>query len=153
MFNARIVGVVCGAILLAAAIGAWWVSPVVTAVLVGAAVVLMSVWQVYRRVRHIPPVSTGTWVTVWVPLLFGALAVIALNGWIYRISADVGGESGETGTLIGLATGVVGMAAAYGYGRLRAQRVQLTEQQYGAGPDEDTVDEADDAEWFFPTAR
>ncbi|GAA3959670.1 hypothetical protein [Gordonia caeni] len=151
MFNARIVGVVCGAILLGAAIASWWVSPVVTAALVGAAVVLMSVWQVYRRVKHIPPVSTGTWVTVWVPLIFGALAVIALNGWIYRISADAGGESGETGTLIGLATGVVGMAAAYGYGRLRAQRVQVAEQQYGAAaaPDEDDV--AGEQEWFFPT--
>lgn len=149
MVSARIVGVVCGLILLVAAVGAWWLPPVATAVLVGIAVLLMSVWQVYRRVRHIPPVSTGTWVTVWVPLIFGALAVIALNGWIYRISADVG-DSGEAGTLIGLAAGVVGMAAAYGYGRLRAQRVQVAEQRYGAAAAVTDDDEPDEA-WFFPT--
>lgn len=149
----RIVGIVCGVILLVAAVAAWWVSPVLTAVLVAVAVVLMTAWQLYRRARHIPAAEQDVWtVYVW-PLTFGALAVIALNGWIYRISADAGGESGEFGTLIGLATGVVGMAAAYGYGRVRAQKVQVTEQQYGAVQTVDDAEDEPDEEWFFPTAR
>ncbi|MFZ2510793.1 MAG: hypothetical protein WAW85_06860 [Gordonia sp. (in: high G+C Gram-positive bacteria)] len=151
----KAVALVCGLILLVAAVAAWWVSPVLTAVLVAVSVVIMTGWQVYRRAQGIPAAAPNAWtVYIW-PLSFGALAVIALNGWIYRISADAGGESGEVGTLIGLATGVVGMAAAYGYGRVRAQKVQVSEQQYGGIPDGqargDDVD--DDADWFFPTAR
>lgn len=150
----RVVGVVSGLILLVAAVAAWWVWPVVTAVLVGVAVVAMTGWQLYRRAHHIEPAAQNVWtVYIW-PLTFGALAVIALNGWIYRISADAGGESGSVGTLIGLATGVVGMAGAYGYGRVRAQKVQISEQRYGAAHDEqESEDEADAApaqEWFFP---
>ena len=150
-----VVGVVVGLVLFAAAIAAWWVSPVLTAVLVAIAVVLMTAWQLYRRARGIPAAPQNAWtVYVW-PLTFGALAVIALNGWIYRISADAGGESGEFGTLIGLATGVVGMAAAYGYGRVRAQKAQLSllgddESPVGVTADQEDEDEAD---WFFPTAK
>lgn len=148
-----VVAGVCGLILLGAAIAAWWVSPVLTAVLVAVAVVIMTAWQLYRRARGIPAAPQNAWtVYVW-PLTFGALAVIALNGWIYRISADAGGESGEVGTLIGLATGVIGMAAAYGYGRVRAQEVQVSEQRYGAAQNLDDADDEPDAEWFFPTSR
>lgn len=148
-----VVAGVCGLILLGAAIAAWWVSPVLTAVLVAVAVVIMTAWQLYRRARGIPAAPQNAWtVYVW-PLTFGALAVIALNGWIYRISADAGGESGEVGTLIGLATGVIGMAAAYGYGRVRAQKVQVSEQRYGAAQNLDDADDEPDAEWFFPTSR
>lgn len=153
--TARVVGAVSGLILLAAAIGAWWVSPVLTAVLVAIAVVIMTAWQLYRRANGIEPAAQNMWtVYIW-PLTFGALAVIALNGWIYRISSDAGGESGQLGTLIGLATGVVGMAGAYGYGRVRAQKVQVAEQKYGADrteePEDDEDGEAEAAQdWFFP---
>ncbi|EGD55705.1 hypothetical protein [Gordonia neofelifaecis] len=144
---ARVAAGISGLLLLAAAILSWWVHPAITAVLVGLAVVVMSAWQVYRRRAGIEPMAAGWWTTYVGPLTFGALAVIALNGWIYRISADAGSDSGELQMLIGLITGVVGMAAAYGYGRLRAQRAQLGEI---ARPEDD---EQDDQQWFFPQAK
>ncbi len=123
--NARIAGGVSGLLLLIAAVAAWFVHPAVTAVLVGLAVVVMSAWQVYRRRTGVQALPENAFTTIVVPLVFGALAVIALNGWIYRISSDAGSESGDLQMLIGLITGVVGMAAAYGYGRIRAQKAQL----------------------------
>nr|WP_246372303.1 hypothetical protein [Gordonia humi] len=133
-----------------AAVLSWFIAPVITAVLVGAAVV-MSVWQVYRRRAGVPPLEQPTWVTITVPCTFGALAVIALNGWIYRISADAGGDDTNAGTLIGLGAGVVGMAAAYGYGRIRAQKAQLDEV-VDVDLDDDEPGESDE-EWFFPQAK
>ncbi len=148
----RVVAVLTGLILLTAAIASWWIAPPLTAILVGLAVVLLTGWQWYRRRAGIPRApATGWTMYVW-PLTFGALAVTALNGWIYRISADAGGDATNAGTLLGLAVGVVFMAAAYGYGRVRAQRVQLTEQQYGGAVDADADDEPDE-EWFFPVTR
>lgn len=147
-----IVGTLCGLILLVAAVGSWWFSPTVTAVLVGVAVLVMSVWQGYRRAKGIAPVSSNNWITIGVPVLFGGLAVTALNGWIMQVSrgADGGGESGMTQMTVGFVTGVIFMAAAYGYGRVRAQKVQLAEQQYGRPvaelPDEN--DEVDPNEWL-----
>ena len=147
--NARIASGISGLLLLVAAIVSWWVHPATTAILVGVAVVVMTAWQLYRRARGIEPVPGNVWTTIVVPLTFGALAVIALNGWIYRISADAGGESGEMQMLIGLITGVIGMAAAYGYGRVRAQRAQLKETAPAHETDDD-YEESDDQEWFFP---
>lgn len=66
--------------------------------------------------------------------------------------SDAGGAESHVGTLVGLAVGVVFMATAYGYGRVRAQRVQLSEQQYGGSPDAGEDDEPDE-EWFFPVTR
>ncbi|WP_353108612.1 hypothetical protein [Gordonia sp. (in: high G+C Gram-positive bacteria)] len=123
--NARIAAGVSGSLLLVAAIAAWFVNPVVTAVLVGMAVVVMSGWQMYRRRAGIEPLPESGFTTIVVPLVFGGLAVTALNGWIYRISADAGSGSGDLRMLIGLITGVIGMAAAYGYGRIRAQKAQI----------------------------
>ncbi|GAC58671.1 hypothetical protein GOHSU_45_00370 [Gordonia hirsuta DSM 44140 = NBRC 16056] len=149
------VGGACGLILLISAIGAWWFPPLLTAVLVGVAVVVMSVWQWQRRRRGIAPVSENSWVTVGVPTLFGGLAVITLNGWIMQVSRKAtGGESGVTAMLVGFVTGVIFMASAYGYGRLRAQRVQVSEQQYGGrrvrdtGDEHDAEDELDPNEWL-----
>lgn len=143
----RVVAVVSGVLLLIAAVAAWWVSPWITAVIVGIAVVVLSCWQWYRRRAGIPVAPETMWtVYIW-PLTFGALAVIALNGWIYRMSADAGGESSNTALIVGLVTGVVGMAAAYGYGRVRAQRVQVAEQQYGA-PVVDADEELDPNAWL-----
>ncbi|WP_132993620.1 hypothetical protein [Gordonia zhaorongruii] len=122
---ARVVAGVTGLLLLVAAIVSWTVDPVVTALLVAFAVVIMSLWQFYRRRAGIEPVARNVWTTIVVPLTFGLLAVTALNGWIFRISADSGGESGEVGMLVGLITGVIGMSAAYGYGRIRAQKAQI----------------------------
>ena len=148
---ARVVGVVTGALLLVAAIVSWFVHPAVTAVLDGAAVVVISVWQVFRRRAGIEPLAQSTWVTIVVSLIFGALAVIALNGWIYRISADAGTESGDLQMVVGLCTGVIGMAAAYGYGRLRAQKAQLDEVVEVNIDDDDPQAAGDD--WFFPQAK
>lgn len=140
------VAAVAGLVLLVAAVASWWVSPWITAILVAIAVIVLSYWQWYRRRRGLPGAPETTWtVYVW-PLTFGALAVIALNGWIYRISADAGGGSGELGMIVGLITGVVGMAAAYGYGRVRAQEAQLAE----VAPADGDRDEPADEEWFFP---
>lgn len=149
----QVTAVVAGLILLVAAVAAWWVSPWVTAILVGVAVVVLSCWQWYRRRRGIPPAPETAWtVYVW-PLTFGALAVIALNGWIYRISVDAGGGSTTIGMLAGLATGVVGMAAAYGYGRVRAQKAQLAQVVDNAVDDPGEQRESgDDQQWFFPQA-
>lgn len=146
-----IVGTICGLILLVAAVAAWWAPPVLTAILVGLAVIVMSLWQLYRRGRDIPPVSVNNWVTIGVPLLFGGLAVVALNGWIMQISRGAdGGESSTTATLVGLGTGVVFMASAYGYGRVRAQKVQISEQKYGETAAKVTADddEIDPNEWL-----
>ncbi|MFT3714951.1 MAG: hypothetical protein QM774_03115 [Gordonia sp. (in: high G+C Gram-positive bacteria)] len=148
-----IVGTLCGLILVVAAAGSWAMPPLWTAVLVGVAVVVMSVWQWLRRRRGIAPVSTSNWVTIGVPVLFGALAVTALNGWIMQVSRDAD-DHGSVGTelLIGFATGVVFMAAAYGYGRVRAQKVQQAEQQYGAAQDPGD-DEIDPNEWLRTFSR
>lgn len=149
------VGGVCGLILLISAIGAWWFPPLLTAVLVGAAVAVMSVWQWHRRRRGIAPVSESSWVMVGGPTLYAALAVITLNGWIKQVSRSAtGGESGMTTMLVGFVTGVIFMASAYGYGRLRAQKVQVSEQQYGGrrvrdtGEKPDAEDELDPNEWL-----
>ncbi|MGB3698700.1 MAG: hypothetical protein WBA05_14830, partial [Gordonia sp. (in: high G+C Gram-positive bacteria)] len=118
--TARLAAGVSGALLTVAAVVAWWVSPAITATLVGVAVVVMSAWQLYRRRAGIEPQTADVWNTYVWPLTFGGLAVVALNGWIYRISSDAGGESGHMQMVVGLVTGVIGMASAYGYGRLRA---------------------------------
>lgn len=149
---ARVVGWTTGALLLVAAILAWFVHPAQTAILIGLVVIIMSVWQVYRRRAGIEPLEPSTWLTIVVPLIFGALAVTALNGWIYRISADAGTESGDLQMLIGLITGVVGMAAAYGYGRIRAQKAQMDEV-VDVNVDDDEPGDPDDTEWFFPQAK
>ncbi|MFT3662723.1 MAG: hypothetical protein QM809_15480 [Gordonia sp. (in: high G+C Gram-positive bacteria)] len=151
-----IVGTFCGLTLLVAGVGSWWFVPWLTAVLVGVAVVVMSVWQWFRRSREIAPVSSNPWLVVGVPVLFGGLAVLALNGWIMQVSRGAdgggssGGESGMTQMTVGFVTGVIFMAGAYGYGRVRAQRVQVTEQRYGEPvaetPDED--DDVDPNEWL-----
>ncbi|MBM7367611.1 hypothetical protein [Gordonia hydrophobica] len=152
--TARLAAGLAGLLLLAAAIGAWWLHPVVTAVLVGVAVVVMSAWQLYRRSRGIVPLPDSVTTTFVVPLTFGALAVIALNGWIYRISADAGSDNGEFQMLIGLVTGVVGMAGAYGYGRLRAQKAQIDEVvEASIVDDRRTRKDVDDEQWFFPQAK
>lgn len=152
--TARLAAGVSGLLLLAAAIGAWWLHPAVTAILVGLAVVVMSAWQIYRRRKGIPPLPPSVLTTFVVPLTFGALAVIALNGWIYRMSADAGNDNGEFQMLIGLFTGVVGMAGAYGYGRLRAQKAQLDEVvEVSIVDDRRTRKDVDDEQWFFPQAK
>lgn len=148
---ARVVGLATGGVLLVAAVLSWFVHPAVTAILVGAAVAVMSVWQIVRRSMGIEPLEPSVWITIVVPLIFGSLAVIALNGWIYRISADAGTESGDLQMLVGLCTGVVGMAAAYGYGRVRAQKAQLDEVVQ-VDIDDDEPSAADD-DWFFPQAK
>ncbi|WOC14469.1 hypothetical protein [Gordonia sp. MP11Mi] len=150
--TARIVGWSTGALLLVAAIISWFVHPAQTAGLIALAVIVMSAWQVYRRRAGIEPLPQNMWTTIVVPLVFGALAVTALNGWIYRISADAGTESGDVQMVIGLFTGVIGMAAAYGYGRVRAQRAQLDEV-VDVRIDDDEPGEADDDQWFFPQAK
>jgi len=76
----RLVAGIAGLILLVAAVLAWFVSPVITAVLVGAAVVLMSGWQLYRRGKNIPAAPENTWTTLWLPITYGCLAVVALIG-------------------------------------------------------------------------
>ncbi|MCF8569573.1 hypothetical protein L5G32_04755 [Gordonia sp. HY002] len=150
--TARIVGLATGALLLIAAIASWYVHPAVTAALVAAAVLVMSVWQVFRRRAGIEPLKQSTWVAIVVPLTYAALAVVALNGWIYRISADAGTESGDLQMVVGLTTGVVGMSAAYGYGRVRAQKAQLNEVvEVDLADDEPGV--ADGDSWFFPQAK
>lgn len=151
--NARIAAVVSGAFLLAAAICAWWVHPVVSAVLVAVSVIVMSVWQIYRRRRDIAPLPPTIVTTYVVPLTFGALAVIALNGWNYRIASHAG-SGGESQMLIGLLTGVVGMSAAYGYGRLRAQKAQVDEVvEVTIAEDRRRRGDVDDEQWFFPQAK
>lgn len=147
--NARTAAGLSGLILLVAAVASWFVPPSVTAILVALAVVVMSAWQIHRRRAGIAPTPPSTMTTFVIPLTFGALAVVALNGWIYRISAEAG-DSGELQT-IGLVTGVIGMAAAYGYGRLRAQKAQLDEV-VEVNPADDTPD-TDDDQWFFPQAK
>jgi len=144
--TARIAAAVSGALLLIAAVAAWWIGPWITAGLVAAAVVVLSLWQWYRRRHDIPPVPDSMLTTYILPLTFGALAVVALNGWIYRISADAGGENGELGTIVGLITGVIGMAAAYGYGRIRAQKAQLA--AVDDRPADHAEDELDPNEWL-----
>lgn len=152
--QARVVATMAGLLLLAAAIGAWWLHPVIPAILVGLAVVVMSGWQLYRRRAGIPPLPASGMTTIVVPLTFGALAVVALNGWIYRISADAGAENGELQMVVGLVTGVIGMAAAYGYGRLRAQKAQLDEVvEAKIVDDRSKRADVDDDQWFFPQAK
>ncbi|ALG84558.1 hypothetical protein [Gordonia phthalatica] len=152
--NARIAAGVSGAFLLAAAICAWWVHPAISAVLVSVSVIVMSVWQIYRRRRGIAPMPPSIVTTYVVPLTFGALAVIALNGWNYRIASHAGSDGGEFQMLIGLLTGVVGMSAAYGYGRLRAQKAQVDEVvEVTIADDRRTRGDVDDEQWFFPQAK
>ncbi|WP_026917688.1 hypothetical protein [Gordonia shandongensis] len=142
---------VSGLFLAAAAVGAWWLHPAVTAALVAAAVVVLTAWQVYRRRAGIA-LMPATALTVFVgPLTFGALAVIAFNGWIYRISADSGTESGHLQMIVGLITGVIGMTGAYLYGRVRAHRAQLGDVVEARIGDEPTG--VDEDGWFFPQAR
>ncbi|MFT4087980.1 MAG: hypothetical protein QM658_12700 [Gordonia sp. (in: high G+C Gram-positive bacteria)] len=142
-----------GLLLAVAAVISWWVSPVLTAVLVGLAVIVMSVWQWYRRRHDVPAGPATVWTTIVWPVTYGCVAVTALNGWIYRVSADSGSsEASSVRLLVGLVTGVIGMAAAYGYGRVRAQKAQVAEQHYGGSPADEADDEPDD-EWFFPQAR
>lgn len=150
--TARLAAAVSGVLLLCAAIGSWFLHPAVTAVIVGLSVVVMSVWQIYRKRAGIDPLPSTMWTTYVWPITFGGLAVVALNGWIYRISADAGSDSGELQMVVGLITGVIGMASAYGYGRLQAQKAQLGEVVEVDLADDDST-EVDDEQWFFPQSK
>ncbi|MGB3303862.1 hypothetical protein [Gordonia sp. (in: high G+C Gram-positive bacteria)] len=150
--TARVAAGISGILLLCAAIGSWTLHPAITAVIVGFAVVVMSLWQVYRKRAGIEPLPSTVWTTYVWPLTFGGLAVVALNGWIYRISADAGTDSGELQMIVGLLTGVVGMASAYGYGRIQAQKAQLGEV-VEVNLADDKSKEVDDQQWFFPQSK
>lgn len=144
----RFVGAVAGGVLFVASIVAWLASPVLTALLVAASAGILTGWQIYRKRHGIPPAAMPAWMNITVPLLFGGLATIALNGWIFTISVGADGRQSNASMIVGLMAGVVAMGFAYGYGRVRAQRAQQNEVvEPGDSKDIDGED-VDPNEWL-----
>lgn len=118
------------ALLAVDAVLAWFINPVISGLLLVAAVVVAVIDRLTRRGRPEGP-PPAAWVAITVSLTIGALAVVAFNGWIFRLSQDSGGTDSNLRLLIGLLSGAVGFTVAYGYGRLRTQRAHSAALEQG----------------------